>query len=220
MSNTDSFIDEVSEEVRRDRMFALWKRFGPLVIGAIVVIVIGAGVMTWLDYQAGETARREGGAILAASGEEPAEAAATLESFAAGGAEAGPAALATLRAAGLYAAAGDTAKAAAAYEAAAADEAIDDALRDFAAWRAVMVGASTMDAASLAAALKPLAEGNGAYRLMALEARGVALLGAGDREGAVASLRAVTDDAATPGGLRQRAEAVLTALGANEDAAG
>ena len=34
----------VSEEVRRDRMFGLWKRYGPFVIGAIVVFVVGAAV--------------------------------------------------------------------------------------------------------------------------------------------------------------------------------
>ncbi|MEL6318680.1 MAG: hypothetical protein AAFR16_13700, partial [Pseudomonadota bacterium] len=36
---TDTFIDEVTEELRRDRLFALFKRYGPFAIGAVVLLV-------------------------------------------------------------------------------------------------------------------------------------------------------------------------------------
>ena len=38
MSDSDSFIREVTEEVRQDRMLRYWKRYGPWVIGAIVLV--------------------------------------------------------------------------------------------------------------------------------------------------------------------------------------
>jgi hypothetical protein len=46
LSESDSFIQEVSEEVRQDRMFALWKKWGPYVL---------AGTATELG-RSGETA--------------------------------------------------------------------------------------------------------------------------------------------------------------------
>ena len=45
MSESDSFIQEVTEEVRQDRMFALWKKWGPYVLAAIVIAVGGAAIL-------------------------------------------------------------------------------------------------------------------------------------------------------------------------------
>ena len=42
MSDTDSFIEEVSEEVRRDRLFKLMKRYGWIAILAVLLLVGGA----------------------------------------------------------------------------------------------------------------------------------------------------------------------------------
>ena len=67
MSDRDSFIEEVSEEVRRDRMFSLWKRYGPFVIGGIVAVVALTGVKNWLDSEAEKAARQAGGALIAAA---------------------------------------------------------------------------------------------------------------------------------------------------------
>ena len=41
MSDTDSFIEEVTEEVRRDRLYGLLRRYGW--IAALVIILIGGG---------------------------------------------------------------------------------------------------------------------------------------------------------------------------------
>ena len=38
MSNPDSFIDEVTEEVRRDKLFALFRKWGW--VGVLLVVVI------------------------------------------------------------------------------------------------------------------------------------------------------------------------------------
>ncbi|MEO1531786.1 MAG: hypothetical protein AAFU72_06445, partial [Pseudomonadota bacterium] len=48
MSDTDSFIREVTEEVRQDRMLRYWKAYGPYIIGGILLVVaIAAGLAYW-----------------------------------------------------------------------------------------------------------------------------------------------------------------------------
>lgn len=42
MSNPDSFIEEVAEEVRRDRMSRLMRKYGWIGVLAVVLIVGGA----------------------------------------------------------------------------------------------------------------------------------------------------------------------------------
>lgn len=220
MSDSDLFINEVSEEVRRDRMYALWRRWGPYVIGAVILVVGAAGVKAWLDAKAVDDARQAGAAMIAAAETAPTEAANALTTLADQTEEKGAAALARLRAAGIYAKEGKRAEAISAYQAVAVDEAVDQDLRDFAAFRAVMVDAPAMPPEAVVNALQALAEGNGAFRLLAMEARGIAQLESGDEDGAKATLRAVAEDQATPQGLRQRVEAVLLAIGAPLDAAG
>ena len=79
MSQSDSFIDEVTEEVRRDKLFATFKKYGWIAILLVLVIV---GAAAWNEYRrAKETAAAEafGDAMLAALEQgEPAERATAL----------------------------------------------------------------------------------------------------------------------------------------------
>ena len=45
MSNPDSFIEEVTEEVRRDRLFALFRKYGWIGVVLVLAIVGGASVL-------------------------------------------------------------------------------------------------------------------------------------------------------------------------------
>ena len=54
MSDTDSFIDEVTEEVRRDRLFALYRRYGWIAVLAIVALV---GAVAWSEYRQAQSMR-------------------------------------------------------------------------------------------------------------------------------------------------------------------
>lgn len=214
MSDRDAFIDEVTEEVRRDRMFALWRRYGAFVIAGLVAVVALAAGKTWLDHRADAEARRIGAAIAAAAETAPTEAAAALTTLAEQTGSKGGAVLARLRAAGLHAAEGRLREASEAWRIVAEDPAADPLLRDFAAFRAVMAEAPGLEPAALVARLEPIAGGNGPFRLLAAEAEALARLAAGEREAGLAALRAVAADAAAPAGLRRRVEAALTALGA------
>ncbi|MBC7476479.1 MAG: hypothetical protein H7317_00100, partial [Pseudorhodobacter sp.] len=66
MSNTDSFIDEVTDEVRRDRLFAAFRKYGWLGVVLVLVIVGGAGWHEWQKSQEAARAQAFGDAALAA----------------------------------------------------------------------------------------------------------------------------------------------------------
>jgi hypothetical protein len=52
MSESESFIEEVNEEVRRDRFYQLLRRYGWIAVVAIFAIVGGAA---WNEYQKAQT---------------------------------------------------------------------------------------------------------------------------------------------------------------------
>lgn len=213
MSDSDSFINEVSEEVRRDRMFALWRKYGPYVIGVIVLIVAAAGAKAYLDTQERAAARAAGGALIAASDGDLEAQSAALIALADTVDHDGARLLAELRAASVMAASGDASGAAAAYDGIAASAAADPLLQQFAAYRATVLRGAEMEPGAFADALSPIANGSGPFRLLAMEARGVALLRAGDRQAGEDELRAVHSDDAAPPPMRQRIEVLMTAFG-------
>ncbi|KKK62940.1 hypothetical protein LCGC14_2999320, partial [marine sediment metagenome] len=66
MSNTDSFIDEVTEEVRRERLFGFLRRYGWIAVLAVVLIVGGAAYNEWRNASERAEAQAFGDALLAA----------------------------------------------------------------------------------------------------------------------------------------------------------
>ena len=66
MSDTDSFIDEVNEEVRRDRMFNLFRRYGWIAVVAVLLLVGGAAWNEWRASQERAQSEALGDAIVAA----------------------------------------------------------------------------------------------------------------------------------------------------------
>lgn len=55
---TDQFIQEIQEDLRREKALKLWKRYGPYVIGVLVAVVIAtAAVVGWQQYQQAQRAK-------------------------------------------------------------------------------------------------------------------------------------------------------------------
>ena len=214
MSDSDSFIQEVSEEVRRDRMFRLWRRYAPAVLGGVVLVVGATAFNAWRDHSRA-TAAQEMGARMIAAGEAAAPAA-RAEAFLAlaDAADGGAATLARLRAAAELAAAGDAGGAAQAYGRIAEAADTEPAFAAFAAYRAAVLAAPQAGAAATIATLTPLTAEGGPFRLLALEARAAAHLALGDRAAARADLDAVTADPLATENLRARAREALATLGA------
>ena len=66
MSETDSFIEEVSEEVRKDRLFALMRKFGWIPVLVVVLVVSGTAYREYRISTDTVAAQQTGEAILAA----------------------------------------------------------------------------------------------------------------------------------------------------------
>lgn len=210
MSNNDSFIDEVTEEVRRERLFGLLKRYGWIGIVAVLLLVAGAAFLEWRKAQTVRAAQATGDAILATF--QTADEAARAEQLLA--IEAGEARVVTgLLAAADLQAAGDAAGAVAALTALAEDGDVAPVYRDIAALKAAMIGGG-LQMEARRAMLDDLAQPGRPFRLLAEEQLAYLDVEAGETEAAIARLTAIAEDAGVTPGLRDRAESLMVALGA------
>ncbi len=203
----DSFIDEVSEAVRRDRLALWFRRWGWIILLAVVLIVAAAAWIEWRQSQARAAAELRGEAILATL-EIPdgAERLASLAELPRDGAEGVTAALLL---AAEQAEAGDAVAAAETLAAVASDEAAPPLWRELAALKAQMALGEAADPA----ALEALAAPGEPFRLLALEQLAALDLAAGRDAEAAARLRELREDAEVAPGQAQRADALLLALG-------
>ncbi|MBM1222388.1 tetratricopeptide repeat protein [Ponticoccus sp. SC2-23] len=216
MSNTDSFIEEVTEEVRRDRLFALLRRWGWVAVLLVLLIVGGAGWNEWRKAQAEAGAQALGDALYSALDENEAEARAQALSAIDTTGSAG--AVAALLLAAEQEAAGDVPAAIATLEGVVTDGEVPQDYRDLAALKSLMLSAGTMDEATRRAALENLALPGQTFRLVAMEQVALSHVRAGETEAALDQLAAILEDAETGDALRDRAQSLTIALGGEIDA--
>lgn len=215
MSNPDSFIDEVTEEVRRERLFGYFRRYGWIGILFVLLIVGGAGYTEWKKASTEAASQQFGDAVLTALDEETPEARRTaLAAVDATGARAGV--LDLLLASDPTS---DRAAALAALEQAAADAALPQSYRDLAVLRRVIVAGAELPVPDRRALLDGISAPGRPFRPLALEQAAYLSVEAGETEAAITQLRALTTDQEAPAGLRQRAQQMIVALG-GETAAG
>ncbi len=208
MSNTDSFINEVTEEVRRDKLYALFRRWAWLGV-LIILLVVGTAVFVeWQKIRRAQVAQAAGDALLdALEADDPAARAAALADSGVDGP------LPPLLVAGQLLLADDRDGAVATLQALADDPAQPALYRDLARLRALMLQAGVMPPEERITALQPLAIAGATFAPLAQEQIALARIEAGDVDGARSTLDALLADAATPPGLRSRAEALRMALG-------
>ena len=208
MSETDSFIDEVTEEVRRDRLFALFRRYGWIAGLVVVAIVGGAAWNEWRKASERAAAEAFGDAVLAAIAAP--DRAGALAGIAT---EGDRAAIRDLLLASVASEADDRAAALAALEAVAADPDLPAVYRDLARLKWVILSGPDLPAADRDAALDSLAAPGAPYRALALEQQALAQVSAGRTERAIEILQALRQDAAASAGLQRRAAQLIVALG-------
>lgn len=199
---------ELDEDMRRERMEKLWKKYGNLVIAlALLIVVAVAGWRGWQYFQtqAAQTAAAsyEKALQLAREGKH-ADAEKEFQKLATDSA-AGYRILARFRAAA-EAAQRDPAAGLAAFKALAGDPAIGPVQQDLAKLRAGMVAADTQSYDQLKADLEGLTTPQNAFRNSARELLGVAALKAGNNADAAKWFDQIVIDKDTPGPMRQRAE--------------
>ena len=211
MSDTDSFIDEVTEEVRRDRLFGLMKRYGWIAALAVLLIVGGAAWNEWRKAQDSAAAEAFGDSIKSAlelpERDARAKALAAIEAPDAGG----QAVVDLLAAAELGTA--NAAEAATRLLTVADREGIEPVYRQLATIKAVALPDSGLSLEERRNRLEGLALSGGLVRLLAEEQLAMIEIETGDTSAAIDRLTQVAQDAQATAGLRRRASQVIVALG-------
>ena len=212
MSDTDSFIDEVTEEVRRDRLFATFRRYGWIAV-ALIVIVVGAAA--WNEFrkaQAREAARALGDAVfLAISQHAPADRAASLSEITAD--SDGGNAVVEFALAGARAQAGQVSDAVALLDGIAGNGKLPEIYRQIASFKSLTLQADTMPAADLRTGFEALAGPGSHLRLLAEEQLALVDAAEGDAAAAIERFQAILLDAEATSDLQQRAAQAIVALG-------
>ena len=209
MSNPESFIDEVTEEVRRDKLFGYIRRYGWIAIAAVLLLVGGAAYREYQLAAKQAESKAFGDAVLDALDKD--DPAARVTALAAVEAPGQRSALLGL----LQSSDPETDKAAtlAALARVADDATLPASYRDLAVLRRVIVAGAELPAAERRALLDPIAAPGRPYRTLALEQMALLSVETGDTAAAITTLEALRQDQEATPGLRRRAEQVIVALG-------
>jgi hypothetical protein len=216
-------FDEVDEELRAERAQQLFKRYGGVIFGAALLIVVAAAAWQgWRWYQARQdqaaavqylTAMTLADATAAGtSAANRAAAIAVFDKLTATAPE-GYRTLARLRDAALKADAGDLTGATALWDQVAADNAADPLLRDLASllWAEHQIDHG--DPALLESRLKALTAPDNVWHALAEEQLALLDLRVGKTDQAKTTLRRLAQDTTAPSGVRGRAGGLLNRLG-------
>ena len=211
MSDTDSFIDEVTEEVRRDRMFNLLRRYGWIAVVAVLLLVGGAAWNEWRLSQQRTQSEALGDAIVSALQlETAAERATALQKIET--AEA-PAIVQLLSAAEL---AGDDrgGEAIAQLAAVQSNGTLPLIYRHIAEFKALVIEDDSQSAETRRTGFENLISSGSALRVLAEEQLALLDIAANDVDGALVRLQRLLEDSEITPGVRRRVTQLITALGA------
>lgn len=211
MSETDSFIAEVTEEVRRDRLFLLFRRYGWIAVLAVVLLVGSAAYREYRKVQDQTAAEVVGDAVLAAVGEN--DLAVRSSDLAAIAAESDGGAIVTMLSASTDLDRDERAQAAVTLEALANDATLAPRYHDLAALKRLMILAPQMEPQARIDALTPLATPGAPYRLLAEEQIALAELALDKTDDAIARFNQIAQDQAATPAIRERATDMVVALG-------
>lgn len=215
----ETIFREVDEELRSDRLRNFWRRFGPWVIAAAVLVVLGVaaneGWRWWQNTNAARSSDQFYAALEAAEKSDIAGAQKALDDVIAQGSGGYPT-LARFREAALLAHQGNTQGAVAAYDALATSES-NPHLRELALVLAANLLVDSGDVAAVQQRVGGLGAPDNPMRNAALEAIGLTQYKAGDLDAALATFNTIAADPLAGGDLQQRVSlyvAQLVAMGA------
>ena len=210
MSNPDSFIDEVTEELRRDRMTGYLRRYGWIAVLAVVLTVGGAAWNEWRKASDRASAQAFGDAILAAlENDAPADRIQAMGQIDTSGPQNGVVSL--LGAGEMFES--DRPAALAALRAASEDDALTDAYRQLAALKYVIAAGSDVPAAERETILAGLSQPGRPFRPLALEQTALLQLEQGNTERSIEILTDLLSQSDVSDTLARRASQLIIALG-------
>ncbi len=210
MSQEDALIREVEEDLRRDRVEQLARRYGPAAIGVVLLVVATAagyvGWQTWTRSAREDQTLRLTQAVLIGQGQGATAAMDALASFAED-TDGTVAALAKLIEAGMRARNEDVETALLLYRQVSDDSTVDRLYRDLATVLLAThgLGRQDQDAAWLQTRLATLATPGNPWRFSAQELLALLAAEQGDLARAHEMLQSLATDFETPEALRNRA---------------
>lgn len=220
MSDTDSFIDEVTEEVRRDQLYGYLRRYGWIAVVVILGIVGGTAFNEYRQAQAVSQAQDLGDSLIAAL-EQP-DAGARADALSGITAQtAGGQAMRNFLLASEQAAAGEIDAAAALLDEIAANGDLPEIYRQIAAFKSLTLQSDSLSSDERRLSFEGLARPGAPLRLLAEEQLALIDIEQGDADAAIARLQAILVDSEVTSDLQQRARQVIVALGGTlEDLSG
>jgi hypothetical protein len=214
-NESDSFVREVDESLRQDRMLGLAKRWGPWLIGGFVVVLIAvAAWIGWKDYSLNRSRAHaeEYAAAQQLAGEGNLDQAKAEFERLTGEGPGVYRVMARLEHAAVLEAQGDLEAALAEFDRA-AEEADDPIMRDTARLRAAYIVAETQDFDALQTRLEPLTESDSRLSFLARELLGIEAWEAGNLDLARETLQNLTLAFDAPEAVQQRAQVALSVIG-------
>lgn len=212
----DTFMREVDDAVREDRLRSFFANYGKVTLGVIVAGLVGLGGWLYWDHHQG----RESGALGAqlntaidALGQGRPNAAASGVDALAKGDDPAYAALALMVQGNAAASGGDMRTAAARFAAVAANEEVPQALRDAALLREILAQYDTMQPATVIARLRHLVAQPGPAFASAAELTALAELKRGNESAAGALFKRIAETEDAPESLKSRAVQMAGMLG-------
>jgi hypothetical protein len=212
MSSDDIFIREVNEEIRQDQAKALWDRFGPIILGVAIAVVLATGAFVayeyWREGRSGAAGDAFSQALTLASEGKHDEALAALEALEKEGHGAYPV-LARMRSATVLAAKGDVKGAITAFDAVSADGSIPMSIRDMARLRAGYLLVDNGTYAEVSQRVEQLSADTNPLRSSAREALGLSAWKEGKASDSLKLFEQIGADEEAPRGVRERAAVMV-----------
>lgn len=212
MSDTDSFIDEVTDEVRRDRLFSIIRRYGWIAALIVIGVVSGAAWNEWRAAQETAQAQALGDGIVDALEQDDAvaraDALASLDAASQGGE-----AVRGLLLSAQQQAAGDRDAAIASLEAITRLDDVPEIYGQIAAFKMLVLQGDDLSAQEKRTAFSGLARPGVPLRMLAEEQLALIDISEGQIDAAIARLETILEDAETTSDLQQRASQAIVALG-------
>ena len=212
---TEHFMREVQEEMRKERLSRVWEQYGVYIAAAAGLLVVAVGGYKFAEYRnlsASETAGREFEAAAQLASQGKAQEAHTAFETMIKSAPSGYGTLARLRNAGAFAAEGKRDEAVAAYDGVQKDSGADPLLRDYAAIQAALLRVDAAGWTEMQNRLKDLANDTNAWRAPARELLGLAAMKGGQQDDARKAFEQILADSAAPQATAERARILMTIL--------
>jgi hypothetical protein len=212
VSDTDSFLQEVSEELRRDRLYRNIRKYGWIAILLVIVIVGAATYREYLKSQAETEAELFGTSIIDALNERnAADRISKLQKINAPGenAKAVVAMLVSAESIGNETASLEMSNLSDAIEV----SSIDPHYRDLLNFKTLLKSSEIMNLDERMKAFEALSKPGNPFRLLAEEQMALIELELGNTDSAIEKISQILLDAELTAGLRSRATQILIALG-------